>query len=75
MHTPFDFGDTNINRMVYIRPVDRADLPEDVQSQTADMVHIYAVHDADGQRLALVADRKLAFALAREHNMAPMSVH
>ena len=75
MHTPFDFGATDASRMVYIRAVDRADLPADVQSQTADMAHIYAVHAADGQRLALVADRNLAFALARQHNMAPMSVH
>lgn len=75
MHTPFDFGDTDVNRMVYIRAVDRADLPADMQDQTAEMAHIYAVHDANGQRLALVADRKLAFALARQHNMAPMSVH
>jgi hypothetical protein len=75
MHSTFDFGDTDQTRMVYIRAVDRADLPKEVRDQTADMVNIYAVHDAEGHRLALVADRKLAFALARQHNMAPMSVH
>ena len=75
MHTPYNFGDTDVNRMVYIRPVKRADLPKDMRDQTAEMPNIFAVHDANGQRLALVADRDLAFALAREHNMAPVSVH
>jgi hypothetical protein len=40
-----------------------------------DRDHLYAVHDADGQQLALVADRRLAFALARQHDMAPVAVH
>ena len=75
MHTPYNFGNTLPSNVVYIRPVNRADLPKDMRAQTADMAEIHAVHDANGQRLALVADRALAFALAREHNMAPVSVH
>jgi hypothetical protein len=39
------------------------------------MDEIYAVHDADGQRLALVKDRTLAFVLARQNDFAPVSVH
>lgn len=75
MQTPFDFGTQAQGRIVYIREIDRSELPAEVQSQTEGIPHIYAVHDAKGQRLALVADRKLAFALARQHNMAPVSVH
>jgi len=36
---------------------------------------IYAVHRADGERLALVRDRALAFVLARQNDLAPVSVH
>ena len=36
---------------------------------------IYAVHSPNGERLALVKDRKLAFALARQNDFAPVNVH
>ena len=58
MNTPFEFnaGDKAI---VYVKAVDAKDLPEDVQSQMQDLDRVYAVHDAEGQQLALVADRKI----------------
>ena len=40
-----------------------------------DLDQLYAVHDSDGQQLALVADRKLAFVLARQHDLSPVAVH
>ncbi|MFQ5563342.1 MAG: DUF1150 family protein [Parvularculaceae bacterium] len=43
------------------------DIPEDAI--------LYAVHAADGERIALVGDRELAFAAARQHEMDPVSVH
>lgn len=52
-----------------------ADLPAELQAQAEGLATIYSVHRPDGARLALVADRKLAFRLAREHDMAPVSVH
>ena len=52
-----------------------ADLPDDVQAEASGSKRIYAVHDADGVRLALVGDRSLAFALARQNDYAPVSVH
>ncbi len=61
--------------IVYVRPVAVADLPDEVQEQVEGLTTIYSVHRASGERLALVADRQLAFALAREHDMAPVSVH
>ena len=36
---------------------------------------LYALHDAAGERLALVRDRSLAFMLARQNDLAPVSVH
>lgn len=61
--------------IVYVRPVQVADLPVELQEQAQGFETIYAVHRPDGERLALVADRKLAFALARQYDMAPVSVH
>lgn len=61
--------------IVYIREVAVADLPEDLQEQAEGLAVLYGVHRADGARLALVADRRMAFALARQNDMAPVNVH
>lgn len=52
-----------------------ADLPAEVQAQIGGLTTVYSVNRPDGERLALVADRKLAFALARQHDLAPVNVH
>jgi hypothetical protein len=36
---------------------------------------LYALHRADGARLAVLADRESAFAAAIAHELAPVSVH
>ncbi|WP_226782934.1 DUF1150 family protein [Oceaniglobus trochenteri] len=69
--TPMDA----IDSIVYVRPVKVEDLPEDVREQADGLTEIYAVHNSDGDRLALVRDRKLAFIVARQNDMAPVSVH
>jgi hypothetical protein len=74
MQTPYDFG-TEAGRIVYVKPVAVADLPDEVQTQVEGAEQLYAVHDEDGQQLALVADRKLAFVLARQHDYSPVNVH
>ena len=64
------------DRMVYIREVDAADLPADLQEEVEGAEHLYAVHAAnDGERLAVVKDRGLAFALALQNDYAPVTVH
>jgi len=81
-HT-YDFGpefepedDTEDHgKIVYVRPVLTADLPEDVQEQIGDLETVFAVHNATGERLALVRDRKMAFVLARQNDFAPVNVH
>jgi hypothetical protein len=35
----------------------------------------YAVHAADGTHIAVLADRDVAFATVRQHDMEPVSVH
>lgn len=75
MDTKYDFGPVAGERIVYVRPVAVADLPEEVRQQAMGLDTIYAVHDASGERLALVKDRKLAFIVARQNDMAPVSVH
>ena len=74
MNTPLDF-DTSGKRIVYVKAVEVAALPKEVQAEAGKLDHLYAVHDAEGHQLALVADRKLAFALARQHDLAPVTVH
>jgi hypothetical protein len=75
MDANFDFGENLEDRIVYVRPVLTKDLPEDVRAQVDGMEEIYAVHNSDGERLALVKDRSLAFALARQNDLAPVTVH
>ena len=35
----------------------------------------FALHMADGRRVAVMDDRELAFAAARQHDLEPVSVH
>ncbi|RLJ59395.1 hypothetical protein BCF46_1544 [Litoreibacter meonggei] len=63
------------DRIVYVRPVDFADLPEEVQSEMSGVDQLYAVHAPDGERLALVKDREMAFMLARQNDFSPVTVH
>lgn len=74
MDATYEF-DADQERIVYVRSVNVADLPEDVQEQAEGLDHLYAVHDASGERLALVKDRSLAFVLARQNDLAPVPVH
>ena len=74
MNTPIEIN-TEGDRIVYVKTVEVADLPSDLRDQAGDLDQLYAVHDSDGQQVALVADRKLAFVLAREHDLSPVAVH
>ena len=65
----------NRDRIVYVRPVAVADLPEEIREQAEGLQTIWSVHRPDGQRVALVADRSMAFALSRQNDMVPVNVH
>jgi hypothetical protein len=62
-------------RAAYVKTVDIADLPEEVQKGAKGRTHLYALHDAEGEQLALVADRHMAFVLARQNDYVPVPVH
>lgn len=61
--------------IVYIRSVAVSDLPDEVREAAMGATELYAVHSAQGERLALVKERRLAFLLARQNDLAPVSVH
>ena len=70
------FKDTDKqDRIVYVRPVIAEDLPSELRDQIEDGETLYAVHKSDGERLALVKDRKMAFMLARQNDLSPVAVH
>jgi len=67
--------------LVYVRPIKARDIlgetPDDmVQGFSLDPNQtLYAVHRADGERLAVLTDRNSAVAAALAHDLAPVSVH
>lgn len=75
MKTKIEFDEVDQERIVYVREADPASLPSEVLEQAPKNTPLYAIHGADGERLALVADRNLAFRVARENEYAPVSVH
>jgi hypothetical protein len=73
MNTRFqNFSDAST---VYVRPILVVDLPDDLRDQVEGLDIIYSIHRANGDRVALVANRQLAFALAAQNDMAAVSVH
>ena len=67
--------DADDDRVVYVKSVEVDDLPDDIRGQLPDETMLYALHNANGQRLALVKERDLAFVLARQNNLSPVTVH
>jgi hypothetical protein len=74
MRTKYDLSALGPN-VVYVKAVPVVSLPPEVREQAGDLDVIFSVHDAEGTQLALVADRRLAFSLARQHDKVPMNVH
>jgi hypothetical protein len=62
-------------RIVYVREVKTADLPDAIREQASGIDHLYAIHAPSGEVLALVPDRQQAFAVARQNEFSPVSVH
>jgi hypothetical protein len=77
MDTRYELLPDSDDRIVYVRPVKMEELPEEikVQAEAQGADKLYAVHSADGERLALVRDERLAFVLARQNDLAPVYVN
>lgn len=52
-----------LQEVAYVKPVT-------VEGESA-----FSVHAADGTQIAVMADREVAFAAIRQHNLEPVSVH
>ena len=67
--------------LVYVRPVKASEVIDDAPAEalrTFDLTPdqtLYAVHRADGARLAVLTDRDSAYAAAFANELAPVSVH
>ncbi len=61
--------------IAYVRAVQTASLPEEIRAQLPGVSQLYAVHHEEGEQLALVADRTMAFVMARQNDYEPVSVH
>jgi hypothetical protein len=74
MNHPSYAKDDGAERIVYIRAVGADELPPEAREQVGH-APVYAMHDETGARLALFGDRALAFVVARQNAMIPVSVH
>lgn len=74
MRTKYDLSALGPD-VVYVKAVPVESLPPELREQAGGLEVIFAVHDAEGTQIALVADRQLAFSLARQHDKVPMTVH
>lgn len=67
--------------LVYVRPITAAEILADTPAAALQGFELdpeqtlYAVHRADGERLAVMSDRDSAVAAALAHELAPVSVH
>ena len=58
-----DFAKLGLEWLAYVKPM----VEEDCQ--------LFAIHAADGRRIAVLSDEATAFALIREQEMVPASLH
>jgi hypothetical protein len=67
--------------LVYVKPVPAKEILGSTQVDEIEGIELdpdqtfYALHGADGQRLAVMLDRESAVAAAVAHELAPVSVH
>jgi hypothetical protein len=79
--TPEAFAALGGPNLVYVRPVKAAEIMADTpleQIRGFDLKPeqtLYAVHRADGARLAVLGDKDSAMAAALANELAPVSVH
>lgn len=79
--TPKAFAALGGPDLVYVRPVSGAEviastpLEQRAAFELDPEQTLYAVHRADGERLAVMTDRDSAVAAALAHELAPVSVH
>ena len=79
--SPEAFAALGAPSLVYLRPVTGAQILADTPVEHIRGFHIepdqvlYALHGADGARLAVMSDRAAALAAAHAHELAVVSLH
>ncbi|MEM1105168.1 MAG: DUF1150 family protein [Pseudomonadota bacterium] len=70
---------TDDTSLVYVRPVTLEELESVLPANALEELNaasdLFAVHGANGQRLAIVEGRDAAFAAARANQLTPTSLH
>lgn len=74
MNTKYDLSEMGAN-IVYLKPMNTADLPDELREQAGDMDQIFAVHNGEGAQVAYIADLKFAAHLAAENNVQIVTLH
>jgi hypothetical protein len=62
-------------QIVYIREVAAETLPDEIRAQIGNAGSVWGVHTPEGECLALAIDRRLAFVVARQNELEPVSAH
>ena len=75
-----EFASFGGKKLVYVRAVRAEDVMEQLLEDHEQMdipaeTILYALHSADGSCIALMGNKELAFAAARQNEMMPVSVH
>ena len=79
--TSEQFAALGAPHLVYVRPIKAAEILADTPVEAIRGFDLkpdqtlYAVHRADGARLAVLGDKDSAIAAAIAHELAPVSVH
>ena len=75
------FANLGAPDLVYVRPIKASEILADTPVERIRGIELdpeqtlYAVHRADGARLAVMTDKNSAVAAALAHELAPVSVH
>ena len=75
--TPDAVAEIGLQTHVYVRAIDAGEVAAEVEGQIeiAPGTTLYAVHAANGTRVAIVDSREGAFQGARAYGYEPLSVH
>jgi hypothetical protein len=79
--SPEAFAALGAPDLVYVRPVTGADILASTPLEAMQGIEIdpaqvfYAVHGADGSRLAVMSDKQSAIAAAQAHELSVATVH
>lgn len=62
-------------RSIYLKQMDVADLPADIQEEAGSLTALFAVHNAQGETVAFVASPAVASHLAALNDMTLVALH